>query len=358
MSPKLRRVRSPSVGPRGRRPAIRARGRSSTAECWLGMSAMRVQLPPTPRRGSRRSSFGAAATITVVHRPPVVGGRGRTSGSGYVWGRWLTVHEHQAGSIPVGAAGRHGRPSRLSGSSSSRKDAVLARQRWGFESPRVHQRRPSRSRAPRGSSTAATVTHSWPSSEACGCNPHHPGATPGECSTRPRGASASRPIPSSPASPIGRRPARGPRPRWPGRDCHGASSPGGEVALTKRTRRVRFSRPRPTARPVLPVDMLPWYGREEGSTPSTGSTSSTTAHGSGPGLRNQGTAVRPRPVVLHSPSRSPPAVARPTSSSGQEPGFSTRGGGFDSLRGHERRHPEATQLAPVRTPDRPSPRSS
>lgn len=53
-------------------------------------------------------------------------------GPGYVWRRWLTVYEYLGGFDSL-----QGRCFD-SGLVFQRQDAVLARRRWGFESPRVH----------------------------------------------------------------------------------------------------------------------------------------------------------------------------------------------------------------------------
>lgn len=125
------RVRLPPALPR------LSRDRSSTGECWLGRPATRVRFPPVPRF-IRRSSLGARLCVRRRHR----GSRAMTrlSGPGYVWRRWLTVYEYLGGFDSL--QGRHGSSARprdtIFGLVFQRQDAVLARRRWGFESPRVH----------------------------------------------------------------------------------------------------------------------------------------------------------------------------------------------------------------------------
>ncbi len=207
------------------------RDRSSTGECWLGRPATRVRLPPVPRssrsvvrlwracapsptsanglasRGEARSRLGRDRGGLGDELPGTPQRRVRFPsvarlGPGYVWRRWLTVYEYLGGFDSL-----QGRSvwflGLVSGLVFQRQDAVLARRRWGFESPRVHD-------LFFASVADQLGTRLQPATTRC--------------------------------------------------------DSGQMLDTVDDPRRPRH------ADPVLLVDTLPWYGREEGSTPSVGST--------------------------------------------------------------------------------------
>ena len=189
----------------------------------------------------------------------------RLSGPGYVWRRWLTVYEYLGGFDSL--QGRHC-------SSTRPRDTISGSSFNG---------RMLSSHGGDGGSSPPESTHSHILACVCGRPARHAIATRNNpVRLRADALSYSEGLSTSP-------PPSGHAPTGPPPDT-------------------RDSRPRASLLPIRCswLDTLPWYGREEGSTPSVGSTPAPrAAHRSRPG---------PAPAALGSPrsrAASPPRMDAP-----------------------------------------------